>query len=367
MNSQPSSNTVVDPVCGMSLDRAHAAATIEAKGESVFFCSLGCRDQFQADPDRYSPVHQADTPDANHACCAHEHEHVDVGAAAKFGIPLGAGLTATFALLVIYFGLLTLVSGWVFTVQKFEQFWPFITALAIGFGIQAGLFLFLHRAVHAAGQAGKVVAVTGTTSGVAMVSCCTHYLVNFLPILGATGLATLAGQYQVELFWFGLTANVAGIAYMTNRIMAYSHEKGHGGHVGKAAAIVFLSGLLGLAVWGEPAIAETALQAQASSEGGVTVTVTPQDLSPGQPWRFLVDLSTHSVTLDQDVAASAVLLTDDRQEVLAEQWIGDPPGGHHREGTLVFNSSSPSSQTVTLKIRGIGVAERVFIWQRSGS
>jgi len=102
------------------------------------------------------------------------------------GVAAGAGLTATAILLSVYFGVLTLVSGWSFTVQQFGGYWPFLVALAIGFGIQVGLFSYLRRAVHAAGSA-KVMAATGTTSGAAMVSCCTHYLVNLLPVLGPLG------------------------------------------------------------------------------------------------------------------------------------------------------------------------------------
>ena len=41
---------------------------------------------------------------------------------------------------------------------------------------------------------GKVMVATGTTSGAAMVSCCTHYLVNLLPVLGATGLVSFVGR-----------------------------------------------------------------------------------------------------------------------------------------------------------------------------
>ena len=70
---------------------------------------------------------------------------------------------------------------------------------------------------------GKVMAATGTTSGAAMVSCCTHYLVNVLPVLGATRLVSLVGQYQVELFWFGIASNLAGIAYIGRRVASYAH------------------------------------------------------------------------------------------------------------------------------------------------
>jgi Cu+-exporting ATPase len=108
--------------------------------------------------------------------------------------------------------------------DQFAQFWPFVIALAVGFGVQVGLYTFLRNAVHAAHGSGKVVAVSGTTSGAAMVSCCAHYLVNLLPALGATGLITLVGQYQVELFWFGLAANAAGIGYVGSRVIRFAKE-----------------------------------------------------------------------------------------------------------------------------------------------
>jgi len=57
-----------------------------------------------------------------------------------------------------------------------------------------------------------------------MVSCCTHYLVNLLPVLGATGLVGFVGQYQAELFWFGIASNLAGVAYLGSR--TYSIIKG---------------------------------------------------------------------------------------------------------------------------------------------
>lgn len=125
-------------------------------------------------------------------------------------------------MLAVYFGVLTLVSGWSFTVQQFGDFWPYVVALAAGFGIQVGLFRYLRRTVHAA-PSNKVMVATGTTSSAAMVSCCTHYLANLLPVLGATGLASFVGQYQVELFWFGIAANLAGMAYMIHRLISFTH------------------------------------------------------------------------------------------------------------------------------------------------
>jgi len=132
------------------------------------------------------------------------------------------GIGAMTALLGIYFVVLALVSGWEFTVSQFLEFWYFIVSLAAGFGIQIGLYTYLLNAVRGMDMSGKVVAVSGTTSTAAMISCCAHYLTNILPVVGAAGAVALVAQYQIELFWFGLASNLAGIIYMTNRVAKFS-------------------------------------------------------------------------------------------------------------------------------------------------
>lgn len=69
--------------------------------------------------------------------------------------------------------------------------------------------------------------VSGATSTAAMISCCAHYLSNIVPVLGAAGLIALVGQYQIELFWFGLASNAAGILYVGTRAIKFT--KAHGG------------------------------------------------------------------------------------------------------------------------------------------
>lgn len=135
-----------------------------------------------------------------------------------------AGLTALLGLLAVYFGLLTLVSGWQFTLEEFGRYAPFIVALAAGFGVQVGLYVYLRLLVSNAGAHGKVVAASGTASAAAMVSCCTHYLANLLPILGASGLVIFVSQYQVEFYWIGLLFNAAGIAFIGTKVAAAYQE-----------------------------------------------------------------------------------------------------------------------------------------------
>ncbi len=129
------------------------------------------------------------------------------------------GGLAFLAMLAVYFGVLTLVSGWEFTLSEFLRFWPYVVALALGFGLQIGLYVHLKQQLARHHAGGGMVVASGTTSTAAMLACCTHYLTNVLPIIGATGLVTLVAEYQVELFWVGLAFNAVGIAFVGSRIL----------------------------------------------------------------------------------------------------------------------------------------------------
>ncbi len=126
------------------------------------------------------------------------------------------GLLASSALLLVYFFILTFVSGWTFALSQFLSFWYYILILTAGFGIQVGLYTYLRSAIE--NQSKKVLVASGTTSTAAMISCCSHYLVNLLPILGVTGIITVISQYQIQLFWIGIIFNILGILYMLKNL-----------------------------------------------------------------------------------------------------------------------------------------------------
>ena len=131
------------------------------------------------------------------------------------------GTLASTILLGVYFAVLTLVSGWSFALSQFADFWYFIVSLVVGFGIQIALYQYIKGLVHSGQGMGKVVGVSGTTSTAAMISCCAHYLVNLVPILGITGLATFVSQYQIKIFWVGLAFNIFGILFISNKIIKF--------------------------------------------------------------------------------------------------------------------------------------------------
>ncbi|MDH4216628.1 MAG: YHS domain-containing protein [Gallionella sp.] len=242
----------IDPVCGMEIGSEsgyNSGHNLEYAGKRYYFCSRHCLTKFQANPDEYlKPVGAASVQSTGvYTCPMHpEVRQATSGSCPKCGMalerespvstatgiakaagiarPLQFGFGAFVFLLVIYFGVVSLISGVGFAFEQFTTFWYFIVLLALGFGIQIGLYTYLKNLAGQHGASGKMVAVSGTTSTAAMVSCCAHYLVNILPVLGVTGILTVVAEYQIELFWVGLAFNVAGILYVGSKVIQAARE-----------------------------------------------------------------------------------------------------------------------------------------------
>jgi hypothetical protein len=103
---------------------------------------------------------------------------------------------------------------------------------------------------------------------------------------------------------------------------------------------------------------------QKNSQGGVTVDVTPLDLSAGaKTWDFKVVLDTHSQDLNDDLTKSALLLDSGGNSYLPVGWEGAAPGGHHREGVLRFKPVTPRPGSIELRVQRAGESTpRSFRW-----
>jgi YHS domain-containing protein len=238
-------STITDPVCGMDVG-AEKSHSVEFAGKRYYFCSQRCEEKFRANPAEYlkPSTTAAVRATAIYTCSMHpEVRQATPGVCPKCGMtleeesqvrpasgiigPILYGSGGLVLLLVVYFGVVSLISGKDFALEQFATFWYFIVLLALGFGIQVGLYIYLKGLVGRHRASGKMVAVSGTTSTAAMVSCCAHYLTNILPILGVTGFLTVVADYQVELFWIGLAFNAAGILYVASKVSqaAKEHKK----------------------------------------------------------------------------------------------------------------------------------------------
>ncbi len=299
-----------------------------------------------------------------------------------------AGFIAADALLVLFVVLVTGISGWATTKSQFTQYWFYLVPLAAGFGLQVGMYVYL-REVAKQVMSKKVMAVTGSTSTAAMISCCTHYLVNILPIVGAGGVTAFVGQYQVEFFWAGIVLNLFGIAFITRKVLrARAHLNGTSVLPGTVPqpekplinnAVVVAAFVIVVAVasifserTGQPVTSAAAVGngttaaspgaglTKTNSENGMTVSVTPTRNADGS-WEFAVVVDNHAVSVTQDMVAAATLIDASGGTVQPMSWTGDPPGGHHRKGTLTFGALSSPPVSVTIRDLG-GVPERTFTW-----
>jgi len=108
--------------------------------------------------------------------------------------------------------------------------------------------------------------------------------------------------------------------------------------------------------------AASPLPVQSVSASGVTVKATPR-AQPGGAWTFEIVFDTHSQDLKDDLMKSATLIAGGKTYAPAN-WQGDPPGGHHRKGTLNFGAIDPQPREIELRIARPGEPKpRSFTWK----
>jgi Cu+-exporting ATPase len=49
---------IKDPVCGMTVNPQQAAASIQYKGKTYYFCSQMCKMMFEREPEKYAQTNQ---------------------------------------------------------------------------------------------------------------------------------------------------------------------------------------------------------------------------------------------------------------------------------------------------------------------
>ena len=117
------------------------------------------------------------------------------------------GILAGVGILAFYIIVLTVFQGFGFALYEFRRLWFWLIPLSVGFGTQIGIYTSI--------RAGA--AVSGTISGGSMIACCSHYLINIIPIIGITGLSAFSSflmAYQKIFFSIGILSSIAGITLM---------------------------------------------------------------------------------------------------------------------------------------------------------
>src|SRR3989338_7168720 len=106
---------------------------------------------------------------------------------------------------------------------------------------------------------------------------------------------------------------------------------------------------------------QNTLATKTDSRGEVDFESTPKNIQK-DVFEFEIVMDTHSVALDQDMAAVSKLIDDKSSEYKPTSWKGDGPGGHHRSGILRFEGVAQKPKSIKLIIGSIGGVERNFSW-----
>ena len=139
--------------------------------------------------------------------------------AGRLLIPMVAGILAAFLMVGVYLGVLSVLQSPGHAIEQLLTDAPWVGLVAVGFGIQIGLYSYLRLAIRAARAAGATaVAGSGTgTSTLGMLACCAHHLTDVAPLVGLTGASSLSGaigfftEWKYAFIGLGLVMNLIGI------------------------------------------------------------------------------------------------------------------------------------------------------------
>lgn len=282
------------------------------------------------------------------------------------------GALASVSLLAIYFAVLTIAESFSHAVESFREIWYLMSTLVVGFGVQSGLYYFVHTSLKAVKHAGATAsaAASGGISTASMVMCCAHHVTDVVPFLGASAAGAFLADYQELFVLVGVLSNAIGVAFMLSMIQRtglaqneffrrYDMGKVTWG-VSILAIVAFLAALY---VTANIAAASTfQLEPKVSDLNSVSVKVSPKELALGAPVVFEISMDTRAVELDYDLTRIATLIDDSGSAHQPLGWEGTPPSGHHRSGTLTFPPLPAGTKHFKLIIRDINGADRSFEW-----
>ncbi len=124
------------------------------------------------------------------------------------------GIIAVLIVVAVNFTVLYLLNFPLMATGIIRRYFLLLILLIGGFGFQVSLFTYLK---HLNAISCSTTFVSGGVSTISMILCCSHYLLNFLPFLGALisipALMVLS-RYTLYLLLIGIASNLLGITIM---------------------------------------------------------------------------------------------------------------------------------------------------------
>ena len=124
---------------------------------------------------------------------------------------------AVFIVLAINFLILYLVGFPQMALLQIKKYLLLLILLIVGFGTQIGLYTYLkHMQVFCS----ITTMASGGISGISMLLCCSHYILNILPFI-ILGFSNFLTSYTPYILLFGIISNIFGIFIMLRKIKQY--------------------------------------------------------------------------------------------------------------------------------------------------
>ncbi len=141
----------------------------------------------------------------------------------KIKAVLWGGL-AVIGVLLVNLIVLSLLGFPLMAVEIIKRYFILLILLIGGFGLQVGLFVYF-KSLNALSCSTTIA--SGGISTFSMILCCSHYLINILPFLGAlvgfSGLMILT-KYIPYFLWFGIISNALGIAIIYYQVKKHKSK-----------------------------------------------------------------------------------------------------------------------------------------------
>ncbi len=144
--------------------------------------------------------------------------------------PAVIGLIAAALLASLYVIIVGITQDFGHAIELVMADWYFFIPIALGFGVQVGLFVYVRRVLKLRKGARAANALTGAgtgTSTVSMIACCAHHLTDVLPILGLSGAAVFLNDNRGPFMALGIAGNMVGIVVMARMVRRIRRQACH--------------------------------------------------------------------------------------------------------------------------------------------
>ena len=135
------------------------------------------------------------------------------------------GVGVVVGVLLINWIVLSLLDFPMMATNLISQYWYLLVLLIGGLGLQVGLFVY-YNSLNAIGCG--TTFVSGGISAFSMILCCSHYILNLLPFLGAVvGISFFAvlTDYTLHFLILGVVSNAIGIGVIYYQRNKYSGNR----------------------------------------------------------------------------------------------------------------------------------------------